>query len=462
MSKVLSKVCLTLLLAGLSSPIYATAADGGFPSRVWSGATQWVSDQFYGSAFRHTSVTNEGCKAGDPIPYFQSKLPSLYKQKSIVLNGQPVVFWESNAVAGDGFRHVIVESFAIRGTKSFYRAFTLDSIPELTWPNTGKVCSFTCSVLQEIMGLYPKISIHVLVDADGKHGRDGQEIHTNYLQVTSQAEEGVQFKIFEPWGASASWGYPSYDNDRAQQLRLTLSENGFSNFQVNLITRGDQKTNPYDCQRFSLIYLMFALEGRSVEQLKSRDIYEGIQRFVVAPDGFLSFQRKKISSAEANAMVEGKRIPTDLMQDYVAQSQFRDWTKERWNEELNGSLRTYVNGVEQAKNDCLMHYIKSCNVHFSPEFLEKTREFSAVWGEWGTLLEFYTEYSNTLNSGIQEREMFKILWKCDWHCQLEQTTAPLQYTPSLRMQFVQTCLGLFTLPNSLFYKAKPWDKQKTD
>lgn len=60
---------------------------------------------------------------------------------------------------------------------------------------------------------------------------------------------------------------------------------------IEVIFRGDQCYNGFDCGRFSLIYLMSALEGQDIRTMSRFSVYNGFKKWIEGDRGLLSFQK---------------------------------------------------------------------------------------------------------------------------------------------------------------------------
>ncbi|MDP2193628.1 MAG: hypothetical protein Q8K36_03795 [Alphaproteobacteria bacterium] len=110
----------------------------------------------------------------------------------------------------------------------------------------------------------------------------------------------------------------------------------------HIVYRGDQCYNMNDCGRFSMIYMLSALEGQDPITLPTKRVYLGFKRWIEGKSGLLRYQRSTCSeidikieaeSRKLSAEYEGKRA--EKIRELLAENQSRNKEYQEISDEQN-------------------------------------------------------------------------------------------------------------------------------
>jgi hypothetical protein len=284
-----------------------------------------------GCYFQNASIVGEGTTARETYDFLNANLSmdrNFLKGEGLIQGSQFTCTYFSRSMTSGATEIVLLpvicqaSGFIINHSldknckvnvglsQTFTRAITLRCFEELKSKFSGEIrCHM---VLQESAALRPeKLTLTRL----GRFlnlfsSKSSYPDHFNYGCLILNGDT-QKFVIGDPGSLGILKRFiqnPEQYKTQAYEGELLINQKPFS---IDVIFRGDQCYNRHDCGRFSLIYLMSALDGQDIRTLSRFNVYTGFKKWIEGKNGLLSFQKDhfllKLEVEKINKELEARK-----------------------------------------------------------------------------------------------------------------------------------------------------------
>lgn len=276
-----------------------------------SADLSWSTNAIAGSYFKYASVSNESSKPKVVYSFLDHQFRSDPNWEKIQVENDNFYFcYFLKSILNKDCRDIIALPLQHRTTKQFH-FLTVDKCDE-DQERKKTLQESTLYFMENLQIKYPgELKIRFLVLQSLPYIKPGNVLYTlftndfiNFLNCSGHcqyAELLVQNENFNFTIVDSLWFKIKNHSTMLMHKKKVSSKVEFLNHQI---------TNFYDCGRFSIIYLLYAISGIPPHTLSNVEIRLGFKNWIEGPNGFNAIQVHNVNNALGN--------PTALQQSTMS------------------------------------------------------------------------------------------------------------------------------------------------